>query len=260
MAAVLPGWLRKLHLVRRNFRGHDVVTAGGLITSLGALPFLVLLYRTLSPSSFTVALMATVGGFAVLGLQDDVFGSSEAKGLRGHVLALLKRRRVTSGLIKAVGGLVWALIITTLLLHLQWPAWFLVGMNVALGANAGNLLDLRPGRAGAVTILCLFVAMVGLLLAHRRPDALAVACLITAALVVQYHDSRGWLMLGDTGSNLLGASGVLVLCLAFPSTTFAAALLAVLLGLHALTERYSLTELINRNPILRWLDGLTGMR
>jgi len=202
----------------------------------------------------------TVLGFGALGFQDDLFGTPQAKGLRGHIRALFLERRVTSGLIKAVGGLAVAFAVSCEVAGSDWPRITGLTLTVALGANAGNLLDLRPGRAGAVAIAGMLVATIGFLTNDERMNGVAVVLILVPAAVVQYHDSRGRLMLGDTGSNTLGACASLSLCQAFPSSQFLLTVLSVLVALHVVAERYSLTVLIERSRILRWLDRLTGVR
>ncbi len=67
-------------------------------------------------------------------------------------------------------------------------------------------------------------------------------------------------MMGDTGSNLLGAT--LGLSLAAPPVNIPVRLTALLLllALHILAERLSLTKLIEQKPFLQRLDRLTGVR
>lgn len=62
-------------------------------------------------------------------------------------------------------------------------------------------------------------------------------------------------MLGDTGANLLGAAlGMAsVWTMTFPAQL---AVVAFLMLLHLFTERYSLTMIIEKNRLLRFLDNL----
>jgi len=261
LATYVPRLLRHAGMTRRNFQNTEVVTAGGLIVVLGAVPTLVLARRCDYPDGIMRgALVWALVCFGLLGFADDRWGTPAAKGIRGHLRALFRDRRVTSGLIKAVGGLATAFWIAFGVLHLGLVEGCACALSTALGANAINLLDLRPGRAGAVAILGLFAALIGLMAAGMRGSALAVGSLIAVAVVVQVHDARGWLMLGDTGSNALGACMALAVWIAFPSYIFEAIFLLALVGLHVVAERRSLTALIEANAVLRWVDGLTGLR
>ena len=73
------------------------------------------------------------------------------------------------------------------------------------------------------------------------------------------RDAAARVMLGDTGSNLLGAA--IGLCAALYCGIGAqAALLTGLGALHIAAERLSLTRVIEATPLLRRLDRLTGVR
>ena len=114
---------------------------------------------------------------------------------------------------------------------------------VALSANSLNLLDTRPGRA-----LKAFLAGAVLV---RGP---AKAYLPIAVLLAPY-DLREMTMLGDAGSNALGA------VLGFGSVgklTARGRLLAIaaLAGLTIVGETRSLGKLIERTPFLLHLDRL----
>jgi len=62
-------------------------------------------------------------------------------------------------------------------------------------------------------------------------------------------------MMGDAGSNVLGASVGFLAASAFSLYT-KIAILACLIGVHIFTEKYSLTELIEKNSFLKYLDNL----
>ncbi len=83
---------------------------------------------------------------------------------------------------------------------------------------------------------------------------------VLSAWQVWRRDSRGQVMMGDTGSNVLGAS--LGLALASPSFSLWVQVVTTLalIALHGVTERVSLTALIESKPALKWLDSLTGVR
>lgn len=95
-------------------------------------------------------------GIGVLGFVDDTWGTKRIKGLRGHLRAVLREHTLTTGFLKATGG-------ATLALFLGWrlspdiPIVALLNAAlIALSANAINLLDLRPGRAGGVFLVLAF--------------------------------------------------------------------------------------------------------
>lgn len=251
--------LRRSGRTEENFRGDRIPQSYGLLILLwaGAMlwwsGFLIPWIR----EENRLWLVAVIG-FGLLGLLDDVWGTKKIKGLRGHFMALLRERKVTTGLIKAVGGL-------TLAGWLVWqtepnPAWLGLPLVllIALAANAINLLDLRPGRAGAVFLL----AGIPLLWFGAHRDAAGVPPLLyifVPALAVWRKDAAARVMMGDVGSNLLGGALGLALVTFAPLAVQLLALL-LLIGLHLLTEKRSLTTLIAETPWLRRLDHLTGDR
>jgi hypothetical protein len=176
-----------------------------------------------------VALFApSVAPVAAIGLADDLWSGPE-RGFRAHL-----RAGTTTGTLKLVGIPLWAL----------WKTRSPSGaVLVALAANVVNQLDTRPGRALKAFLLG------SLALGGRPRGALAVAVLLAP------YDHREMSMLGDAGSNALGA--VLGLesvrrLTGLRRTSAIAALAAVTL----LGERRSLGALIESTPGLRALDAL----
>jgi len=170
----------------------------------------------------------TVAGIAALGLVDDLFSGPE-RGFRGHL-----GTGPTTGTLKAIGIPILALAGTG---SVQDAAL------VALSANGLNLLDTRPGRA-----LKAFLAGAALV---RGP---AKAYLPIAVLLTPY-DLREMTMLGDAGSNALGA------VVGYGSVTKLTArgrllAIAALAGLTIVGETRSLGKLIERTPFLSQLDRL----
>ncbi len=170
----------------------------------------------------------SVAPVAALGLVDDLWSGPE-RGFRAHL-----RRGATTGTLKLVGIPLWAL----------WRTRSPTGaVLVALSANLVNQLDTRPGRA-------LKAFLLGSLLVRGTPKgALAVAVLLAP------YDHREMTMLGDAGSNALGAMLGLssVRRLTGPRRIGAIGALA---ALTLLGERRSLGELIESTPGLRELDAL----
>jgi UDP-GlcNAc:undecaprenyl-phosphate/decaprenyl-phosphate GlcNAc-1-phosphate transferase len=203
--------------------------------------------------------LLAVVGFGALGLLDDVRGDKKIQGLRGHFQAALRERKITTGFIKAIGGGLLALYLGWRLFPEEPLRAVLAAALIALFANAVNLLDLRPGRAGAVFLLC---ALLLLLAAFRSEAHVGIPPLLYVflpALIVWERDARARVMLGDAGSNPLGAA----LGLALAQIASVALLILVLLALivlHVVAERASLTKLIEANRLLRALDRLTGVR
>ncbi len=174
------------------------------------------------------AVLPQAAPVAALGLADDLWSGPE-RGFRAHL-----RAGATTGTVKLVGIPLYALLRTRSL-----PAAVLV----ALCANTVNQLDTRPGRA-----LKAFGA--GALLVGGVPKR----ALVVAVLLAPY-DLREMTMLGDAGSNALGA----VLGFSSVRRITGNRRLAAIAALAALTlagERRSLGAVIEATPVLRELDAL----
>jgi hypothetical protein len=114
---------------------------------------------------------------------------------------------------------------------------------VGLTANVVNQLDTRPGRA-------LKAFALGSLLLRGAPRGAAAAAVLLAP-----YDLREMAMLGDSGSNTLGAVlGLRSVGKLTERQRWSA--IAVLAGLTLLGERRSLGTLIERTPVFRELDAL----
>ncbi len=159
----------------------------------------------------------------LLGFLDDLFGGEE-RGFRAHLRAVR-----TTGILKLLGIPLAAL----------WRTRSASGaLLVALAANALNQLDTKPGRA--------LKAYLAAAVALRAPLGLAV-------LLLPY-DLRERVMLGDAGSNALGAVLGLNSVDRFHGRGRWVAI-GMLAGLNVLGERHSLGALIERSPLLRDLDA-----
>ena len=193
----------------------------------------------------TVAAIAVGGaGAAAFGAYDDLAGSGDRRGFRGH-LGALRHGEVTTGAVK-LGGIGATGIISAALAGGSLADVIVNSGLVAGGANLLNLFDLRPGRAIKVA------AVSGTLLGAAGQDS--VAAPLGAALALLPEDLGERAMLGDAGANALGAMlGVAAAGLPRPARI---ALLAGMAGLTAASEKVSFTKVIERTPALHWLDML----
>jgi len=169
----------------------------------------------------------SVAPVVAVGLADDLWSGPE-RGFRAHL-----RRGATTGTLKLVAIPLWAL----------WRTRSLSGaVLVSLAANVLNQLDTRPGRA-----LKAFLVTSALLGARPR-RAVAVAVLLAP------YDLREMTMLGDAGSNALGA----VLGLESVGRLAGLRRASAIGALAAVTlagDRRSLGALIEATPGLRALDS-----
>jgi UDP-N-acetylmuramyl pentapeptide phosphotransferase/UDP-N-acetylglucosamine-1-phosphate transferase len=228
-----------------------------LAAGLLALIPLALLHRLASsslfePEALPVAVYAL--GVLALGLVDDTLGRDGSgarpqRGWRGHGAAAL-RGELSTGVLKAAGSLGLALFAMSYL-GLSNGRWLLAAGVLVLATNVFNLLDLRPGRSIKAFVLLGAGLTIGS--SDLRP-LWALGLFAAPALVAGLYDLRERAMLGDTGANLLGAlAGLwLVLTLSGVGQLIALALLA---AITVYGELRSISELVERIPLLRELDS-----
>jgi hypothetical protein len=174
--------------------------------------------------TFALRSRPAVAAIAAIGLADDLWSGPE-RGFRAHL-----RARRTTGVLKLVG---------IPLVGYASTRRVSGGLLVGLAANALNQLDTRPGRA-------LKAYVVG---------AVAVDAPLGLAVLLLPYDLREMAMLGDGGSNALGAMLGLNSVERLTGRGRWAAI-GALAGLTLLGERRSLGSLIERTPVLAQLDRL----
>lgn len=250
-------------LRRRNYRDHELATAGGLVIVLAVL--VVEAVRTalaefgvgeeLSDNLLRSVVLFACFAFAFLGLIDDLLGTDGDRGFGGHLRAL-RSGRLTTGAMKLFGGGVVAIVLTAAPGEVSGRRLIADAALVALAANLGNLLDRAPGR----TIKVGLVAYVPIALAAGTgPVGLALAPVVGAAAGLLPADLGERLMLGDTGANLLGAVLGLGVVLE-TSRPVRTGVLIALVALNLASERVSFTKVIAATPGLRHLDELGRRR
>jgi hypothetical protein len=252
--------LRDAGLVRENYRGALLAFPLGAVLATAALvtlaPLAVLNDRAdldlLEPD--LRRWLPYLLGIAFLGFLDDALGQGEAaatpRGWRGHWRAL-RGGSLSTGAIKAVGALALAAYVVSGRGLQSWRYVADIALLI-LATNLFNLLDLRPGRAEKG--LALLGA--GLCLGAWTFAPLELLGIFAGPILV-----GAWLtlgeraMLGDTGSNLVGAvAGVWLLTVLGPDARLVA--LAVVAALTVYGELRSISATIDSVPPLRWLDSL----
>jgi len=260
---VVPAGVRGLldaGLVRTNYRGASLAFPLGAVLATAALvalaPLAFLNDRAdldlLSPD--LRQWMPYLLGVVFLGFLDDALGRGEVadapRGWRGHTRAL-RSGTLSTGAVKALGALALAAYVVSGRGLESWRYVADVALLI-LATNLFNLLDLRPGRAEKALALL----AVGLCLGAWTFAPLELLGIFAGpALVGAAFTLRERAMLGDTGSNLLGAvGGVWLLTTLGPDARLIA--LAVVAGLTIYGELRSISATIESVPPLRWLDSL----
>lgn len=238
--------------LRTNYSGASVTLAEGPI-AVAALLAGTAVDRLLEPSGRRSVAVAVAGaGAGLVGMYDDLYGSTHAKGFRGHIRAL-RSAELTSGMIKILGvgaSAAAAAILVQLSRSSRATSTcrVLSGLLdtalIAATANLVNLLDLRPGRAAKMIIL-LGSGLVGF----------GAAPAVGAAAGSLPTDLAGRSMLGDCGANALGAAVGTAAAQVLP-WQFRLLAFAAVAALNLASELVSFTAVIERTPLLRRLDQL----
>jgi UDP-N-acetylmuramyl pentapeptide phosphotransferase/UDP-N-acetylglucosamine-1-phosphate transferase len=263
-----------------NYRGSEVPIGAGIIF----VPVLLLVWITVfvllrnqhiyvvqrqemrAPLAHGMDMMLVlVLGMCLVGFLDDVAGDGSTRGFKGHFTEAL-RGRFTTGFFKALVGFIVAAAATSMVFPIafhSWESygkWMLNAAIVALTANLFNLFDLRPGRALKL-YFPLMLLTVGLALRFEvlRYWYVAPALpVIAVAVVLLPGDVTEKRMLGDAGSNVLGAVvGIgLVMGVVTYSIWWRIGILVFVLFLTVLSEKFSFSKVIEGNKVLNWLDEL----
>ena len=179
------------------------------------------------------AAVPSVAPVTLVGAIDDRWSGPE-RGFRGHLGS-----GATTGVLKLVAIPLWGLARTR-----SVSGALLVGLT----ANAVNQLDTRPGRA-------LKAFLIGSALVESRPKRAAGLAVLLAP-----YDLREMTMLGDAGSNALGALLGLGSVKHFAGSGQGGGkswiAIGALAGLTVYGERNSLGRLIEKTPVLREFDAL----
>jgi UDP-GlcNAc:undecaprenyl-phosphate/decaprenyl-phosphate GlcNAc-1-phosphate transferase len=261
--------LRDQGFVAKNYRRAALPFPTGLAIPVAALLALVPLalvqelgdVDVFRPGAYPA--VTYVLGVALLGLADDFVGSglfsavrierpvsSTPRGWRGHARTIAGGG-FSTGAAKAAGSLGLALFVLSG--ENRSTEEYLVGAGVlVLATNLFNLLDLRPGRSAKVLIVLGVALSLG---AWDAAGLWTVGLFLGPILVLLPFDLRERGMLGDTGSNAIGAVAGLWL-VATLSTTGQAIALGVMAVVTVYGEFRSISALIERTPGLRQLDSL----
>ena len=262
-AFLLPAGARGLRdagLVRKNYRGAELAFPLGAVLATAALVALAPLAFLNDRADLDLLdpqlrrWLPYLLGIAFLGFLDDALGQGATagapRGWRGH-WAALRGGSLSTGAIKAIGALALAAYVVSGRGLEDWRYLADVVLLI-LTTNLGNLLDLRPGRAEKGLALL----GVGLCLGAWTLAPIELLGIFAGPVLV-----GAWLtlgekaMLGDTGSNLIGAiAGVWLLTILGADARLVA--LAVVLGLTIYGELRSISATIESVPPLRWLDSL----
>lgn len=248
-------------LLKLNYRNESIPAVAGLVFVV-LLPITVGLGMLFSIKSFTlihsILFLFVIIGMGFLGMLDDLIGNHEHKGFRGHFKILLKEKKLTTGAFKALFGAVIAMVFSiasSQLLSGGFKIWIILTsfLLVVLSANTINLFDLRPGRAGKMFILGFI-----LILAFSKDFEKTVGLFIPILAILLFYlpfDLKAKVMMGDVGSNLLGATLGIMMSWMLSDLGKVISIL-ILIGLQLTAEKFSFSKMIEENRWLRYLDNI----
>jgi hypothetical protein len=238
---------------RSNHAGSTVTLLEGPVVVVGAVSG-VALSAVLQPDhrARSGAIATAMLGAGLVGAFDDLHGTTQAKGFRGHLRAL-RDGTLTSGMVKIAGVGLSAAAAAVVLdrgrgpNERRGPAAGVLDLVldtalIAGTANLVNLLDLRPGRASKTAT----ALGAGLVTSGAAP-------VVGAAIGSLPSDLGERSMLGDCGANSLGAGVGTAAASALPRPLRLLALAAVV-ALNLVSERVSFSAVIDRHRALRWID------
>lgn len=237
-------FLKYIGFVKINYKYQEIPV------SFGVFIFLVesILLFTISDTAF-LSLWTFLLVIVLIGTIDDIYGDQYIKGIHNHLKSFF-RAKITTGFIKAItGGLIAIMLAIRIGNNIfEYIAHFFL---ILFMINTINIFDLRPGRA--LKLFFFLTLLLILINTSFLTDNFSLV-VISVLLVVFYYDLRGKIMIGDSGSNLIG------LHLGIWYSIFAPiyvewSLILFLLVLHIYTEKYSLTKLIEKNRYLLRIDS-----
>ena len=239
-------------MIRENYRGDMIPVGLGLVfIPTLVINSIILIYSNIVPEKIIMIYMLLFASIAMsfVGIIDDSLGNRGVTGLIGHFKALFKGSLTTGAFKALLGGFVGLTLAVTLSKSI--PNIIVATLVVALSTNMMNLFDLRPGRAiKAYVILAIII-----FLASAKFNREVMMLIVPAVLAYFYFDLRALTMMGDAGSNVLGVSIGVFIVSSFDLPVQLVSLV-LLVAIHVLTEKFSLTKIIENNKFLDYVDKL----
>jgi UDP-GlcNAc:undecaprenyl-phosphate GlcNAc-1-phosphate transferase len=252
---------------RKVFLGLGIVWTIWMIFLLAAQSILELAFGFVPTWLDLIARSAPlVIGACALGMFDDLLGSRDsAKGFKGHFRALA-HGQVTTGMLKLIG-----ICLLSFCAAVSLSGELNASLNsvvqivtktavIALCANELNLFDLRPARALKAYLIVLILSALILVVSVGNlvgiiSISLAAAISCVPVIAIWRYDARELGLMGDAGSNAMGASLGYFLCCTVPLPGLIVAAI-ILLFMNLASERVSYSALIEKSRFLKRIDEL----
>ena len=183
------------------------------------------------------------------GALDDLIGNRNVSGLKGHFKSLFKGELTTGGFKALFGGFVG--LVVSVCISSSIVDIIVNTLIIALSTNLMNLFDLRPGRA----IKAYLVIMIPIYITLTGYTKVFPLLILPNVLAYFNTDLKARGMMGDTGSNVLGISIGVLMALGY-GIKVRLAWLVFLILMHLIIEKFSLTKIIEKNRVLKFIDNL----
>ncbi|MDK2563183.1 glycosyl transferase [Romboutsia sedimentorum] len=253
--AIIPlfkNLLIESNILRPNYKKDMIPVSMGIVfLPMIIINGIILAFFTVEHENLLYLFMFIFGMISMFfaGVLDDIIGNRDVSGLKGHFKSLLKGSLTTGGFKALFGGFVGVIISVAISKNLG--DIIVNTLIIALSTNLMNLLDLRPGRAIKVYIsisTVLFLTLTGYVKS-------LILLIVPNVLAYFNYDLKARAMMGDTGSNVLGISVGMLIVMGC-SIKIRIGWLVFLVLIHILTEKYSLTQIIEKNKFLNFIDKL----
>ena len=246
--------LLSANITKKNYKGDMIPVGMGIVfipvSIMNSLLLSVTMGNNINDKGVLLIFLVGIMTMATIGLIDDLIGNRDSTGFKGHIKSLLKGKLTTGGFKAIIGGLISLLIGS--LLSANIVEILVNALIIALFTNLINLLDLRPGRSlkGFLCVSILFI-IIGL------QKEIRIILISVIAYVIGYfpQDIKAKSMMGDVGSNTLGVVLGIVTAISF-TLTLKYVILLLLILIHIVAEKYSITEIIKKNSVLNFIDEL----
>ena len=183
------------------------------------------------------------------GALDDLIGNRNVSGFKGHFKSLFKGELTTGGFKALFGGFVG--LVVSVCISSSIVDIIVNTLIIALSTNLMNLFDLRPGRA----IKAYLLIMIPIYITLTGYTKVFPLLILPNVLAYFNTDLKARGMMGDTGSNVLGISIGVLMALGY-GIKVRLAWLVFLILMHLITEKFSLTKIIEKNRVLKFIDNL----
>ncbi len=183
------------------------------------------------------------------GALDDLIGNRNVSGLKGHFKSLFKGELTTGGFKALFGGFVG--LVVSVCISSSIVDIIVNTLIIALSTNLMNLFDLRPGRA----IKAYLVIMIPIYITLTGYTKVFPLLILPNVLAYFNIDLKARGMMGDTGSNVLGISIGVLMALGY-GIKVRLAWLVFLILMNLISEKFSLTKIIEKNRVLKFIDNL----